>query len=43
MGTRDMGSDPNLLGGIEVMEWMTPSFEEVDLSCEINSYSSAQL
>jgi coenzyme PQQ precursor peptide PqqA len=25
------------------MEWMTPSFEEIDLSCEINCYSSAEL
>jgi coenzyme PQQ precursor peptide PqqA len=25
------------------MEWMTPSFEEIDLGCEINSYASALL
>jgi coenzyme PQQ precursor peptide PqqA len=25
------------------MTWMTPTFEEIDLSCEINSYASATL
>jgi len=25
------------------MQWMTPSFEEIDLGCEINSYQSAEL
>jgi coenzyme PQQ precursor peptide PqqA len=25
------------------MAWTTPSFEEIDLSCEINCYSSAEL
>jgi coenzyme PQQ precursor peptide PqqA len=25
------------------MAWTTPTFEEIDLSCEINSYSSAEL
>jgi coenzyme PQQ precursor peptide PqqA len=30
-------------GGSEVMEWMTPTFEEIDLGCEINSYSCAEL
>jgi len=28
---------------VELMTWMTPAFEEIDLSCEINSYSSAEL
>jgi coenzyme PQQ precursor peptide PqqA len=27
----------------KAMEWTTPAFEEIDLSCEINSYSSAEL
>jgi coenzyme PQQ precursor peptide PqqA len=25
------------------MAWTTPAFEEIDLSCEINSYASAEL
>ena len=25
------------------MEWTTPSFEEVDLGCEISAYSAAVL
>jgi coenzyme PQQ precursor peptide PqqA len=29
-------------GGI-IMEWTAPSFEEVCLNCEINSYASAKL
>ena len=27
----------------ELMEWMSPEFEEVSLNCEINSYASAKL
>ncbi len=27
----------------EAMTWMTPTFEEIDLSCEINSSVSAEL
>jgi coenzyme PQQ precursor peptide PqqA len=26
----------------DVMTWTTPTLEEIDLSCEINSYCSAQ-
>jgi coenzyme PQQ precursor peptide PqqA len=29
--------------GIEIMEWTAPTFEEVALNCEINSYASAAL
>jgi len=25
------------------MEWVTPTFEEINLSCEINSYVNAEL
>jgi coenzyme PQQ precursor peptide PqqA len=25
------------------MEWVTPEFEEINLSCEINSYVNAEL
>ena len=25
------------------MQWTTPSFEEIDLGCEIGSYASAEL
>ena len=25
------------------MEWTTPTFEEIDLDCEINSYANAEL
>jgi len=24
-------------------EWISPTFEEVDLNCEINSYASAEI
>jgi coenzyme PQQ precursor peptide PqqA len=27
----------------EIMEWITPQFEEVSLNCEINSYANAEL
>jgi len=26
-----------------VMQWTTPTFEEISLNCEINSYGSAQM
>jgi coenzyme PQQ precursor peptide PqqA len=26
-----------------IMEWTTPTFEEVNLSCEISSYADAEL
>jgi coenzyme PQQ precursor peptide PqqA len=29
--------------GGALVEWTTPSFEEVDLSCEISSYANAEL
>jgi coenzyme PQQ precursor peptide PqqA len=29
--------------GVTNMEWTKPSFEEVCLNCEINSYASAKL
>jgi len=29
--------------GVTMMEWTKPSFEEVCLNCEINSYASAKL
>ncbi|MBI3666595.1 MAG: pyrroloquinoline quinone precursor peptide PqqA [Acidobacteria bacterium] len=25
------------------MEWVTPDFEEISLSCEINSYANAEI
>jgi coenzyme PQQ precursor peptide PqqA len=30
-------------GGFGIMEWTTPSFEEVSLNCEVSSYASAEL
>jgi coenzyme PQQ precursor peptide PqqA len=32
-----------VLERIEIMEWTAPTFEEVALNCEINSYASAAL
>jgi len=32
-----------LFGKEKIMEWISPTFEEVCLNCEINSYASAQL
>ena len=29
--------------GVKHMQWVAPSFEEVNLSCEINSYVNAEL
>jgi len=29
--------------GVSKMEWTTPQHEEVDLNCEISSYSNAEL
>jgi coenzyme PQQ precursor peptide PqqA len=29
--------------GAASMEWTTPTHEEIDLSCEINSYANAEL
>jgi hypothetical protein len=29
--------------GVQIMEWVTPQHEEIDLNCEISSYANAEL
>jgi coenzyme PQQ precursor peptide PqqA len=38
-----LGGQFKVVLGVEIMEWTAPTFEEVALNCEINSYASAAL
>jgi len=37
------GNQQNRKEPMELMEWTGPTFEEISLNCEINSYASATL
>jgi len=39
--TESLEVEPGMEGAN--MQWITPEFDEIDLSCEINSYANAEL